>query len=430
MSYLLRAIALFAVFLSTQTFAVDIQKVETKIGEVWLVESHSLPMVSAQVTFRAGSAFDKKGQEGLASFAVDLMSEATEELPKAEFATALEDKGIGLGASADKLNVTFSLKTLSEYKSEAFGYLADVILRPRLDVQDAKRLKSSLLAGLKQSQEDASYLAARGFNLQLYGAHGYGQPTTGYMRTVEDFTIENVKQYKERMLGYKNMHIAVVGDIKPEELKTLINKAFDDMPKGKAYKMTKAPEERFPTFTRISRPIPQSHILLGHLGLSRDNPDYFAAYVMNYILGGGGFSSRLMQKVRVENGLAYSVYSYFEPMPHKGAFVVGLQTKNASAQKAITLVKEQMKKIKRKGITQAEYKNAINFLTGSFPMRLDTSDKLLGYLSMMQTENVPFDYLETWVKRIQEVSLIDVNNAAQKYLQPEYMVVMQVGGEK
>lgn len=421
----------FVFFAVAQAKAVDIQEVETPSGfKVWLVQSEALPMVSVEVAFRAGSVFDPEGRAGLAAFTAALMNEGAGELDAAAFKQRLEDKGAYFATGAGKLNLSVQLQTLKEHLPATFELLGKALTVPRFEQEDAKRIREAMVASLKRVPENPSAVLARAFKKRLYGDHPYGQPTSGYEESVQGFSAANARYFYNQNITRANMVISVVGDVGADTVSRLVDTHLSALPKGKQRnRVLLPPTDPEPLVQRVDMAIPQSHVKMGHLGISRDDPDYFAAYFMNYILGGGGFNSRLMEQVRVKQGLAYSVGSYFDPLPHRGSFEVAVQTKNVDVQRSIDTIISEITKLKQNGISQAEYEGAMNYLTGSFPLRLDSNRKILGYLTTMQLESLGKDYLDTWVEKMKNVSKEDVERVARRLLHPDELVTVIVGGD-
>lgn len=427
MRFVLSFMMMFVLAVSAQ--AVTIQTLETKQGvPVWLVESHTLPMVSAQVAFRAGSAFEAKEQAGLAALTASLLNEGADDMDAQAFQTKVEELGSSVRAGASKLNLTVSLRTLSQNLDDSFELFGLAITDPRFDTEAVERVQASILSGLKQAQQDNSSVAQSKFVELLYGDHPYGHPTSGYMPTVEALDRKDVKSFYKDNFTRSNMVVSIVGDITPEKAIELVEKHLSDLPKGESRnQVLEAPKKPLPLVQRIEMNVPQSKIILGHLGLDRHHPDYFASYAMNYILGGGGFNSRLMEEVREKRGLAYGVTSYFQPMPHQGAFIVSTSTKNKDADTSRAVIIGELKRIREGGVSQKEYEGAMSYLSGSFPLRLDSNGKILSYLTTMQLENLGVDYLDTWISKVQAVSKEDIQRVANELIKPEDLLTVIVG---
>ncbi len=409
-----------------------IQEIKTAGGlTAWLVESRSIPMISMEVAFRAGSAFEPADKPGLASLTSNLLDEGTENLSDRDFKASLERIGARFGAGADKLDLTLTLDTLTEHKEAAFALLADALKNPAFTPLATERLQDMVKAALKRQEEDPGSVARKAFSKVLYGDHQYATPLLGTAESVAALTPADARAYHAAQFNKANMVIAVVGDISAKALGKLLDEHFAELPAGDARNvMTAVPAVPKAQKIHITRPIPQATVMLGHLGLSREHPDYFNVFVMNHILGGGGFSSRLMSEIREKRGLTYGVSSGFGPLPQRGSFVAQLATKNADALPAAKLVEVEIKKMQAAEVSEAEYNDAVNYLTGSFPLRLDSNDKILGYLTTMQMENLGADYLEVWTDKIKAVTRADILAAAKTHLQPENFIEVIVGGEE
>lgn len=425
------------IFMTTFTVAPisaepNIQEIKTERGlTAWLVESNSIPMVSFEIAFRSGTAFEPQNKPGLASFTANLLDEGTTSLSDRDFKANLERIGARFGAGADKLNLTLTLDTLTEHTNAAVALLADALKNPAFTDVAADRVRAMTLAALKRQKEDPGSIARNAFTEALYGNHPYATPLLGTEESVPALTPTDARAYHTAQFTKANMVIAVVGDITPKALAKLLDENFGDLPQGtERNTVAAAPTDPKPEKISITRPIPQSTVILGHLGISREHPDYFKVFVMNHILGGGGFSSRLMSEIREKRGLTYGVSSGFGPLPQRGSFVAQLATKNADAQAAAELVKEEIKKLQATPVSDAEFADAMNYLTGSFPLRLDSNDKILGYLTVMQMEDLGADYLEDWTNKIKAVTKADVQATAKTHLKPDSFIQVIVGGEK
>lgn len=420
-------------FIVSTANAVNVQEITSpKLGiKAYLVQSNSLPMVNVQVAFRSGNAFESTDKLGLSYLTASLLDEGAAEKDSKAFLEAIDDIGALMSIAPDLLTTKISLRSLSEYKSEAFKLLSDALTKPRFDKDAFDRMKDAVFSQLKQIEENPGSLASQLLKENLYKGHPYGQYARGTNETVNALTVNDIKNFYRQNYTRRNMTVSVVGDISKEELMTALDEIFKDLPEGTVRnEIVKSPIPITPSIIRKSMPVPQSSIHLAHLGINRQDPDYYAAYAMNYILGGGGFNSRLMEEIREKRGLAYGVYSYFEMLPHKGAFVAGVNTKNKDADNVIKLIKKEMSRIKTDGITDKEYEGAMSYLKGSFPLKLDSSSKIINYLTVMQMENLGIDYLSKWTTRIGSVTKIDMERAAKRLLNENEMVIIIVGGEK
>ena len=415
---------------AADTPVVPIQQLKTPAGiSVWLVESHTLPMVSVEVAFNAGSMYDPQGKEGVASMTAAMLTQGgAGGLSSEQFLKQTERLGAGIAADADTQVLSVGLQSLSENIEASFSHFAEVINNPDFNKKDFERVKQALLASRKRIQENPGKLADEAFNQLVFGRyHPYAHSVIGTDYSLPALTRKDVETYYEKMFGRKNMVVSIVGDITPEKAVELVEKHFAKLPKGRTYNIPEAPQEQPPVLQKITLPVPQTSIIMGHKGISRQNPDYFATLLMNHIFGSGGFSSILMEEVREKRGLAYGIYSYFEPLPHWGAFQVSVKTKNESAFEVVDLVKAEIEKLKENGVSDEAYQEAMDYMIGSFPLRLDSNADILTYLTFMQTENMGADYLDKWLDNMRKVTRDDIHRVAKKYLKPDDMVVVMVG---
>lgn len=409
----------------------NIQQLKTPKGiVVWLVESHQIPMVSARITFRAGSAFEPAAQNGLASLTASLIDEGAGDLDALAFKEALDDIGARFGAGADKLDTDVTLTTLAGAKQEAFRLMGLALREPRFDAADVARVKAATIAGIKQGEENPGVVANRKFMKAVFGDHPYGLTVAGTEESLEPLGPDALKAWHQAQYTKANMVVSVVGDITPEETMTLVDAALADLPDGNARNVIAvSPSATVPQFVKVQKDVPQSSVMVGHLGLSREDPDYFPMLVMNEILGGGALTSRLGDEVREKHGLVYDVRSVNIPLPHAGAFYVQLQTENGKVQKALGLVRHELERIKAKQVDAQEFADATDYLAGSFPLRIDSNAKIMEYLSLMQMENLGADYLETWVSRVRSVTPVDVQRVAKRLIHEDAMALTIVGGK-
>jgi zinc protease len=419
---------------SLSASAVEIQELTSAKGiPFWLVESHSIPMVSASASFRSGSAFDTKTTHGLSAITAAMLTEGTKKLNNANYKESLERLGSSVGASSGRENITLSMQSLSENSLDTFKLMADTAYAPRIQKNDFSRIQTHTLEAIKRSKESSSSIASEAYRHALYGNHGYAFSGRGTEGTVSNFTAKQLKEYAKSNLTCNNMSISIVGDVTAETAMKFVDKSFGKYCDNVVINRKKITEEfatPTPSLTRIYKDVPQSQIYVGHKGITRQDADYFASYVMNYILGGGGFNARLMKEIREKRGLAYGAYSYFNYAPLAGNFTASSSTKNETAMEVVRLLKLEMAKMAEKGATKKEFDGALQYLTGSFPLRLDSNDKILNYLTVMQMENLGVDYLDTWQSKVGNVTLADVNRVAVRLLKPEVAVVVIVGGEK
>lgn len=391
------------------------------------VERHNLPLVMVTVLVRAGS-FDEPGDRaGLAYLVSAVLTEGTEKRTSSQISEEVEFIGAELEASTGKDFTAVTLSVLKKDVEKGFGLLSDVLLNPSFPEEEIQRKKELIKGSLRQDEENPGFLANRAFSKEVYGGHPYGRLVRGSPETIDRVSREDILGFYSGYYRPNNSIFAVAGDLTPEELDSLLDGFFSGWEKGMVSER-KAPALEPPgkKVVTIDRDVTQADIVLGHLGVRRDNPDFYPLLVMNYILGGGGFSSRLMESIRDEMGLAYSVYSSFGSNREPGLFRVRVQTKNESAETVIEEILRQMRRIRREKVSEEELRDAKAYLVGSFPMRLDTMRAVAGFIAGVEYHGLGTDFVERFTEYINAVTREDVQRVAEKYLHPEKYVLVIV----
>jgi zinc protease len=420
------------VFHAVPAKATQIERVVSPGGiEAWLVEDHLNPIVSMHLAFRGGSALDPKGKEGLANMVSTLLDEGAGDLDSKAFQQTLEDNSITLRFSAARDSFGARVQVLTEYRDLAFDLLRQAMTKPRFDAEPVSRLRAQLLANLRHESEDADAIAGKTLMKALYPDHPYGRPTGGTPDSVAAIQVADMRAFVRERLALDTLAIGVVGDITAKELAPLLDKTFGALPaKAAPWKVAEvAPKVAGRTIV-IEKPLKQSNILFADRGLMRKDPDFYAAYVMNHILGGGGFTSRLYTEVREKRGLAYSVYTYLHPMDRSAIYAGGAGTANARVAETLKVVSDEWAKLAKDGVTEAELTAAKQYLTGSFPLRFTATERIASILVGMQTEDLGIDYLDKRNSYIEAVSLDDIRRVARKLLHPDDLTVVVVGQPK
>ncbi|MBI1363186.1 MAG: hypothetical protein GC134_04310 [Proteobacteria bacterium] len=409
---------------------VKVQALTTPKGiPFWLVENKGLPLVGVRVAFRAGSAYDPEGQEGLSALTVSLLNESAGGMDAKTFAEYVQGLGAHLDIATEDDIVGITLTSLRDSRVEAARALHAAIVEPAFTRDDTRRIRDAMAVVVRQNQVDPAVRASRELRKLIYAKHPYGHPVNGYLNTLEKLDSGDVRRFYKTYYTRANMSVSVAGDITPEEAAAFVDAAIDGLPEGKT------PEDIPVSYTPpaqylfVERDIPQTHIRMGHLGIDRKDPDYPAAQLLNYALGGPGFSSRLIKKIRVEAGLAYSVGSYMNPNHVGGTFEVYAQTRNANAERVIAMIKDQIKRIRAYGIEADEYHMAQDYMLGSFPRSIAGTRDLLRQMTIMQMEDLGTDYLNTWPERIRNVTREDIFRVANRLLDPARLTVVAVGGK-
>jgi len=426
-------IMMFTLLVPGMVSALEANRKELKNGLVVLhAERTNLPMVVVNLLIKA-SPFDEPSEKaGLASMTASMLTEGTKSRSSTEISDEIEFIGGSLGASAGSDNTTLSLTVLKKDIEKGFDLMADVLLNPAFPAEELGRKKVLVKGSLKQSEEDPGYLAEKAFDEALYGDHPYGRPVPGTEKGIDAITQEDLRRFHSSYYLPNNSILSVVGDLTEKELDVLIKKYLSawkkgDVPPERTFKIQE-PEKS--ELIKIDRDLTQATIMLGHAGIDRLHPDYYAVSVMNYILGGGGFSSRLMQKIRDEMGLTYGIYSYFDGSIRRGAFQVSVQTKNETANTVVEEILKEMKRIRSEPVSEEELNDAISYLTGSFPRRLETMSKVAGFLSAVEYLGLGLDYDRKYIELIRSVTRDDVLRVAKEYLHPDNYILVVVADQK
>jgi len=406
-----------------------IERVVTPAGiEAWLVRDKNLPMISVEFAFLGGAAQDPAGKAGVANLAAGLLDEGAGELNAAAFHERLEERAIGLSFGAHRDTLRGSLRTLTENREQAFQLLQLALTAPRFDSQELERGRAAVLAQLKRRTTNPSDIASDNWFARAFPGHPYGRPIPGTLDSVQKIGTEDLRAYVRRTLARSNLKIAVVGDIEAAELAKLIDRTFGPLPaRNESAPVADVEPQGLGNRETIELKVPQTVITFGGLGLKRSDPDFIPAFVLNHILGGGGFESRLFREVREKRGLAYSVYSYLAPFEHAGLFLGGVSTRNDRAGETLDIILGEIKRIAAEGPTAEELEKAKRFLIGSYPLRFDTSGKITSNLLDMQIENLGIDYIDKRNGLIEAVTVEDTRRAARRFLAEVKLLVMLVG---
>ena len=413
---------------------VKIQQWQTATGaEVYFVENHDLPIVDLSVNFSAGSVRDTAEKSGLAGVTRYLMALGAAGMSDEVISNKMADIGAILGGEFNSDRATFKLRTLSNAReqTQALDVFVKVLQKPDFPQAVLDREKARIIAGLQESATQPESIANNAFMAALYGKHPYSLDESGEVETISKINREDLQAFYAKHYGAKGSVIAMMGDLTREQANRIAENISGNLPKASSLEPiasvtlpTQAIEQR------IAHPASQSHILLGYPGIKRGDADLFPLYVGNYILGGGGFVSRLTEEVREKRGLVYSVYSYFMPMAELGPFQIGLQTKKEQADVALKLVRETLDKFLKDGVTEKELTAAKANIIGGFPMRIDSNAKILDYLAMIGFYHLPLNYLDEYNGNVDKVTVAQIKETFNRRLKPENFVTIVVGDPK
>ncbi|MGY9061381.1 MAG: M16 family metallopeptidase [Rhodospirillales bacterium] len=409
--------------------AVIAQQVTSPGGiKAWFVADHTNPILTVKFTFRGGAALDPAGKEGLSNLVSGLLDEGAGDLKSTAFQQTLEDLAIGLSFSSGRDEFGGRMKTLVRNQDTAFKLLRLSLSNPRFDAEPLERIRSQILVGLKQKSEDPHSIASQTLFKTLYPTHAYGRPTDGTIGSVEGLKASDLRTFVHQRLAKDNLIIGVVGDISAEELGKRLDATFGLLPaKAAPWKVKKIdPISKGQTII-IDRDIPQSSILVAEKGLMREDPDFYAAYVLNHMFGGGSFTSRLYAEIREKRGLVYSVSTGLYPFDNSALILGSAGTANKRAHETLSVIKAEWDKMATGGVSQKELDDAKTYLTGSFPLRFSSSGRIASMLVGMQSAELPIDYLQTRNSLIEAVTKDDIKRVAKKLLKSENLVTIVVG---
>jgi zinc protease len=409
--------------------AVEVERVISPGGiEAWLVRDHRNPIINFRFAFRGGAALDPKGKEGLANLVSSLLDEGAGGLDSKAFQQTLEDKAIRLGFDAGKDNFGGHLQTLTRNSDEAFQLLKSALTSPRFDAEPIDRIRTQILVSLKQSKEDPRAIASRTLFKTLFRAHPYGRPTDGTETSVKAVTVDDMRAFVRRRLAQSNLIVSAVGDITPDRLGKILDDTFGALP-ARAAPWT-LPQIKADTTGKtiiVEKDVPQSAIIFADQGLKRKDPDYYAANVMNRILGGGGFTSRLYAEVREKRGLAYSVYSSLYPFDASAIMLGGAGTANARVGETLQVIADEWRRMAADGVDDKELNDAKTYLTGAFPLRFSSSGRIARMLVGMRIADLGIDYLQKRNGLIEAVNRADIARMAKKLLDANRLTTVVVG---
>ncbi len=423
---------LFFSFLAASVHAAEItpQRFVTPNGlTVLVVEQHALPIVQIQALVKTGSVQDQPEKAGLANLVAGLLDEGTTTRNATQLAEQIEFVGGALEAKATHDFTTASARVLAKDIELGFELLADIVVHPSFPEPELQRVKKLILGEIIAQRDDPGIVAGKAFGRLVFDGHPYRWPVNGTEETLPTISREDVQAFHTREYLPNQTIVAIVGDVTVDRARSLIDAYFGSWQKGPVPERTAATPAAIdkPVVKLIDKELTQTTLVLGHVGISRTNPDFYAVTVMNYILGAGGFSSRLMDSIRDKQGLAYGVMSQFEPRVVPGPFLVSLQTRNATANQALAGVLKELSGMKAGPVTTKELSEAKAYLIGSFPMRFDTTHKLAEVLCQVEFYGLGLDYFTQYPAWIAKVTADDVLRVAKQYLHPDRYALVAVG---
>lgn len=420
------ATLLLMLFAVAPGYAVEIKEVVSPKGiRAWLVQDDFVPLISVRFSFKGGSTQDPEGKEGLANLMTGLFDEGAGDLNSDAFQEMLDDVGAEMGFNADDDRITGSMRMLADKRDTAIDLLALAVNRPRFDQAPIDRIRQQVVAGIKASERDPNTIAGRKFAEALYGDHPYARRSEGTEASLISITHDDLVTFHKQNFARDNLIVSVVGSISPEDLAPLLDKVFGDLPEKAQLEPVSDAKLAFGQTTRVDYALPQTSISMVYPGVQRQDSDFFPAYIVNHILGGGTFSSRIYNEVREKRGLAYSAGSNLVNRDHMAALMVSTATRADRASETLQILKTEIARMAKDGPTEEELIEAKKYLIGSYAVNnLDSSSAVASTLIGLQDENLGRNYIDKRADMINAVTLDQVKTVAKKLLETEPAILI------
>ncbi len=408
----------------------DIKEVKSKGGiTAWLVEDHTVPVVALRFTFLdSGSSLESEKKQGLVRLLSNTMDEGAGDLTSTEFQKALLDQSITLQFSSGRDGFGGFVKTLTRHEDKAFELMALALSKPRFDADPVQRMKDANLSRIRSSLTDPEWMAARLTNAVAFEGHPYALNSGGTLSTLPTLTADDLRAFHKTYLTRDRLVVAVAGAISVEELADRLDALFGALPeKGAADAVPDTTVRNGGTLTLYKQPIPQTLIEVMMPAFGREDPAYYSLQIMNFIFGGAGFGSRLMEEVREKRGLTYGIYSSVINYRHLDALSISLSTQNDKAAQALAVIRAEMARLVNEPVSEQELEDAKSYLVGSMPLALSSTEAIAGILLSLQEDKLPIDYLDHYAEKIRAVRPEDIQRVAVRLLNREGMTVVMVG---
>lgn len=407
-----------SIVLSSTVHATKIERVVSPGGiEAWLVRDSSVPLISMEFSFKGGANQDPDVKPGVGYFAAGMLDEGAGELDSAAFQERLDSDAIELRFRSQRDDFYGSLRVLKDRSDRGFELLRLSMASPRFDAEPMERVRAQMMTALNRETTSPNDIGARLWWRTAFPNHPYGKPMNGALESVPLITPDDLRDYVKRVITRQQLTVAVVGDIDAEALKVTLDKVFGGLPaKGDLRPIGPAVMESLGKSIFVDLDVPQAVLNFGGLGIARKDPDFIPAFIVNHILGGGSFSSRLYKEVREKRGLAYSIYTYLLPLNHAALTQGGTATRSDRINETQTLIQAEIKRLAEEGPTAEELEKSKSYLQGSYALNFDTSGKIASQLVQIQLDNLGIDYIDRRNGLIQAVTLADVKRVAKRLL--------------
>ncbi|MCW3780484.1 M16 family metallopeptidase [Defluviimonas salinarum] len=424
----LLAAAFVALLAALPASAVEIKEITSPGGiRAWLVEEHSIPFTALEIRFRGGSSLDLPEKRGATLLMMATLEEGAGDLDSQGFAEAREALAAGFEFDANDDSVSVSVRMLSENRDAAVALLKTALTAPRFDQDAIDRVRAQVVSIIQSDEKDPNTIAWREFDQQAFGAHPYASSRNGTLLSVAALTRDDLIAAKANVMARDRLYVSAVGDITEAELGALLDDLLGDLPETGAPLPPKAELGLKGGVTVIDFASPQSVVAFGHEGIERHDPDFFAAYVLNQVIGGHGFGARLMEEVREKRGLTYGISTDLVPMDLGWTWKGGFASANEKVSEAIGVVRDEWARIAAEGVSDEELEAAKTYLTGAYPLRFDGNGRIAGILVGMQMDDLPTTYLRDRNSYIEAVTSDDIKRVARRLMKPDALRFVVVG---
>ncbi|MGJ8622823.1 MAG: M16 family metallopeptidase [Yoonia sp.] len=427
---MLRIIFAFLIGLTATTAQaeIDIKEITSPGGiDAWVVEEPAIPFIAMEIRFRGGTSLDEPGKRGAVSLMTGLLEEGAGDMDAQDFQTAREALAASYGFRAFDDSLNISARFLTENQDEALELLRKLLVEPRFDQDAIDRVRAQVLSGIASDAKDPGTIASQAFDAAAFGDHPYGSPRAGTIESVTALTRDDIVAAHRNVLTRDRLYVSVVGDIRAEDVGPMLDNLLGALPAEGTPAPTDAGFALAGGMTVIDFDTPQAVALFGHEGMERDDPDFFAAFMANHILGGRGFGSRLMQEVREERGLTYGIGTSLVPMFHAEMIIGQVASANDTIAEAIAVTRAEWERIATEGVTAAELEKAKTYLTGAYPLRFDGNDEIAKIMVGMQMTGLTPDYVIDRNDFVEAVTLEQINRVASALFQPDNLHFVVVG---
>ncbi len=416
------------VLFSKSSHALKFKELESSNGiKFWFVEDNSIPIISMSFSFNGGSYFDPPGKEGLSNIMTSLLDEGTNKLSSVEFKQKLKSNGVKLYFSTQKHKIEGTFQVISSNKIEGFELLRNALNNPKFSENDILKIKNQVKSSIKIEEADISRLSSKKFNENFYINHNFSNSIKGSLESLDKIEKSDIMQIYKRNFQLSNLTIGISGNIGEKEVKEFVDLAFGNLNRSENNFSISDFESLKKGMLLQKIETPQTAVVFGQKGLGRNDKDFFAARILNYVIGGGSFQSRLYKNIREKRGLVYSIYSYILPYKNDGVIIGGFQTSNDSVKQVIKLVKKEWDSIKKHGISEKEFSEAKTFFKGSFSRNFTNTMSIANLLEIVQYYKLGADYFDKRDEIIDSLELESINQLASILFNSNELFFMIVG---